>query len=107
MGVIKIIVEGNVAPEVVEEVLSEAGVDARRGSQSRGVGSALSWVVSAASLPSKVASRLVDGAATKLVGSTVKVQVGDRVVEVTNLNRNEVREMLDRAAEIAEGDKET
>ena len=50
---------------------------------------------------SKVADALIGQAQNQLAGASVKVKIGEIEVEVGNLKRGQIMEVLDKAAEIS------
>ncbi len=49
----------------------------------------------------KVADLLIEQATKELAGASIEIKLGTTVVKVNNINRSQIIELLDRAAQIA------
>jgi hypothetical protein len=63
---------------------------------------AVKWVAEYLGKSGKVADLLIQQATKELAGASIKIQFDGKVIEVNNLNRSQIIEVLDRAAAITQ-----
>lgn len=66
-----------------------------------GVAKVIKWVAEFVGESSKVADRLIEQVTKQLAGATIEIQVDGRVIKIGNINRSQIIEALDHAAEVA------
>jgi len=81
------------------------GLKLQTGVPERGIATgatkAVKWVAEFLGGSSKVAELLIGQATKEFAGASIKIQVEGKVVEINNVNRSQIIDVLDRAAEIA------
>jgi hypothetical protein len=91
-----------VQPATVENALKSTGGEVTPIGASRGVGGdVLKWVLKFTGDAGKLGEALVQQATKQLAGATVKIQLGQTIVEVSNANRSQVLAILKQASDLA------
>lgn len=103
---VTIIVEAEAMdPAAAETALSQVGTRLRRVGESRSVGSsakkAFKWILDFTGDTAKAGEALIEQATRELAGATVKIQAGNVLVEVTNVNRSQILDVMAAAAATA------
>lgn len=103
---ITLLVEGeDVDRDAATQALEEVAAEAHPVGETRGIGTAaqkaLKWILEFTGGSAEVADALIGQATKQFAGATVKLQVGDTMVEVSNVNRSQVIDALEHAAEAA------
>ena len=97
---ITVIAEGpHIDGSVVESALAQLpDVKVRSQGTQRGVvGTALKWTLEFLGGSGKLAEGLVKTADNLTSGATLKLQVGEIIIEINNANRGQIPELLDKA----------
>ncbi|MCE8423243.1 MAG: hypothetical protein J5U19_10950 [Candidatus Methanoperedens sp.] len=98
---INIIVEGAEENTVESALRGIPQLSLKKTSESRGVAQdaakALTLVVEFIGGSAKFADALQEQLTNQMAGATMKVQVGSTIIEVTNANRSQVADLLEKA----------
>jgi dTDP-glucose pyrophosphorylase len=102
---INIIVEGAEEKTIISALGKIPQISLKKNVKKRGLvqgaAKALTLVAEFIGGSAKAADALLEQATSQLAGATVKVQHGSLIIEVTNANRSQVTDLLERAVEAA------
>ncbi len=104
---ITLIVESEQIDEAtVEKALGTAGSRIERVGETRSVGSAATkafkWILEFTGDAAKAGDKLIEQATKELAGAAVKIQIDSTVIEVSNVNRSQVIEVMEKAQQVAQ-----